>query len=133
MKYHLYAYNQLSILLFSITLLVVSCTTNKSVLIGSSPETEKPHIHHNTDSSTYSFYKQYISPVDGDRCTMYPSCSAYSKEAFIKYGFFKGFIVTCDRLTRCGNDLHLYSHCEKEGKVYAIDPIGKNNTTASGK
>jgi len=133
MKYHLYGYNKLTILLFLITLLVVSCTANKSILIDSSPENDKLHIHRNTDPSTYSFYKQYISPVDGDRCLMYPSCSAYSKEAFIKYGFFKGFIVTCDRLTRCGNDLHLYSQYDREGMVYAIDPIGNNDTIASSK
>jgi len=71
----------------------------------------------------YIFYKKYISTVDGERCPMYPSCSTYSKEAFSKFGFFLGFIMTCDRLTRCGNDLYRYPKITINGREYAYDPI----------
>ncbi len=71
----------------------------------------------------YDFYKKYISPADGDRCPMYPSCSAYSKQAFTKYGFMRGFIMTADRLTRCGSDLHNYQKFILKGKMYAFDPV----------
>lgn len=49
-------------------------------------------------------FTKYISPVDGDRCPMYPSCSKYCLEASQKHGLFMGWIMTCDRLMRCGRD-----------------------------
>lgn len=49
-------------------------------------------------------YKKYISKVDGDRCPMYPSCATYSRQAFQKHGLFMGWIMTSDRLLRCGRD-----------------------------
>ena len=74
-------------------------------------------------SNVYKFYKNYISPADGDRCLMYPSCSTYAKQAITKFGFFRGFMMTADRLTRCGIDLHQYSQFINNGRVYSIDPI----------
>lgn len=64
----------------------------------------------NEDHSShfFSIYRKYISPTDGARCPMYPSCSIYSKLVIEKYGFVKGFIMTVDRIARCGNDLYLY-------------------------
>ncbi len=75
------------------------------------------------ESNFYKFYKKYISPVDGDRCMMYPSCSTYSKEAIHKFGFFRGFIMTCDRLARCGNDLHKYPQFIYKGRICVVDPV----------
>jgi putative membrane protein insertion efficiency factor len=43
------------------------------------------------------FYKNFISPVSGDRCRMKPSCSTYSTEAYSRYGFFMGSLLTLDR------------------------------------
>lgn len=74
----------------------------------------------------YRFYKTYISPVGGDRCPMYPSCSTYSKQAFSQYGFITGFILTADRLTRCGNDLYLYKKFISNGIEYAEDHVKDN-------
>ena len=54
--------------------------------------------------SPIAFYQRFISPAVGNRCQMSPSCSAYSKEAFNAHGFFLGWIMTCDRLMRCGRD-----------------------------
>lgn len=34
-------------------------------------------------------------------CRFYPSCSNYSKEAYQKYGFFKGTKLTIKRLLKC--------------------------------
>lgn len=45
-----------------------------------------------------------ISAADGDRCAMTPSCSAYAVESIKKYGFLEGYLMTCDRLIRCGRD-----------------------------
>ena len=50
------------------------------------------------------FYQNHISVVDGNRCSMYPSCSNYASEAFKKHGPVLGWIMSCDRLVRCGRD-----------------------------
>lgn len=72
-------------------------------------------------------YQKYISPIDGERCTMYPSCSHYSKIAFKKHGFFKGFIMTCDRLLRCGGDESKVSKTIViKNKRYIYDPVENN-------
>jgi hypothetical protein len=57
---------------------------------------------------------------------MYPSCSIFAKDTFNKFGFFKGYLLTMDRLTRCGHDLHSYSHIMLNGKEYSIDFIESN-------
>lgn len=48
-----------------------------------------------------NFYQKYISPLKGPSCRFYPTCSEYSKEAFVKYGFFKGLILTIKRVSKC--------------------------------
>lgn len=55
-------------------------------------------------AAVVGFFRRHISPIDGDRCPMYPSCSKYSLEVFNKHGLFMGWIMTCDRLLRCGRD-----------------------------
>jgi hypothetical protein len=34
-------------------------------------------------------------------CKFYPSCSQYSKEAFIKFGFLRGLVLSVMRVLRC--------------------------------
>ena len=46
-------------------------------------------------------YRKFISPLFPARCKYYPSCSAYSAQAFRKHGFFKGLLLTVWRLLRC--------------------------------
>jgi uncharacterized protein len=48
-----------------------------------------------------NFYQKFLSPMLGKTCRFYPSCSSYSKEAFYKYGFLKGFFLTLKRLLKC--------------------------------
>ena len=47
------------------------------------------------------FFQKYISPLDGPRCVLYPTCSQYGYLAIKKYGVFKGIVMTGDRLIRC--------------------------------
>ena len=50
------------------------------------------------------FYQKHISKVlahGGINCKFYPTCSEYSKQAFEKYGVFKGLILTVWRIIRC--------------------------------
>ena len=46
-------------------------------------------------------YQKTLSPLFGQRCKHYPSCSHYSIEALEKYGVLKGLILTTARLIRC--------------------------------
>ncbi len=55
-----------------------------------------------------SFYQDYISPVDDHNCLMRPTCSQFSREAIREHGPAEGFLMTIDRLNRCGLDLQHY-------------------------
>ncbi len=75
-----------------------------------------------------SFYKNRISSFDGNRCPMYPTCSAYSGQAFQKHGFFLGWIMTCDRLMRCGRDELLRApRIIVDGRIRCHDPLEAND------
>lgn len=47
------------------------------------------------------YYQNNISKKIGNRCVFDPSCSRYSELAFREKGFFKGMVLTIDRLKRC--------------------------------
>ncbi|GEM_PF-5366170 len=47
-------------------------------------------------------YQYLISPLLGNRCRFYPSCSVYCQQALLQLGFFKGLAFTLWRLLRCG-------------------------------
>jgi len=44
------------------------------------------------------FFQHYISPLDGPRCPMYPTCSAYALQALEHHGALTGSLLTVDRL-----------------------------------
>lgn len=74
------------------------------------------------------FYRKYISGSYGDRCPMHPSCSKYSLEAFQKHGILMGWIMTCDRLMRCGRDeLKLSPPVMSGGKSRTRDSLTNND------
>ena len=74
--------------------------------------------------SALDLYQRFISNADGQRCPMYPSCSHYARQSFERHGVFKGWILTCDRLLRCGRD-----ETRLSGQMHggAYDPL-ENNT-----
>ena len=73
------------------------------------------------------FFQKYISKADGDRCPMYPSCSHYAEQAFKRHGAFKGWILTCDRLLRCGRDeVRLSPKVRANGRPRTFDPVDAN-------
>lgn len=47
------------------------------------------------------FYQLMLSPYVGGACRYQPTCSAYSIEAFERYGAIRGFILTVFRIVRC--------------------------------
>ncbi|RME89740.1 MAG: membrane protein insertion efficiency factor YidD [Candidatus Hydrogenedentota bacterium] len=52
-------------------------------------------------SLAFRFYQKYITDLDDSRCHYTPTCSVYSAWALRKYGFFKGLLMSSDRLIRC--------------------------------
>jgi putative membrane protein insertion efficiency factor len=73
------------------------------------------------------FYQQYISPVIGDRCQMYPSCSSYAVEAIKKHGCLIGSVMTSDRLIHEANETDRAPVIEKEGDYGYYDPVSGND------
>jgi len=46
-------------------------------------------------------YQYVISPLTGQNCRYYPTCSAYAIEALEKYGSLKGTALAVKRVLRC--------------------------------
>nr|WP_279550090.1 membrane protein insertion efficiency factor YidD [Leucobacter weissii] len=46
-------------------------------------------------------YRAVISPLYGQVCRYYPSCSRYACDAFQRQGFVAGVVLTVWRLIRC--------------------------------
>lgn len=44
---------------------------------------------------------QKISALTPSRCRFYPTCSEYTKQAILKYGFIKGCWLGIKRIVRC--------------------------------
>ena len=74
------------------------------------------------------FFRKTVSRADGRRCMMYPSCSHYSGRAFKKHGFIKGWVMSSDRLLRCGRDeKHLSEQIIIKKQTYVFDPVQHND------
>lgn len=74
------------------------------------------------------FFKRHISVIDGDRCPMYPTCSQYSQDAFQKHGALIGWVMSCDRLLRCGRDeLAVAPVIIIDGSRRCYDPVENND------
>ncbi|MBJ7450238.1 MAG: membrane protein insertion efficiency factor YidD [Parachlamydiales bacterium] len=46
-------------------------------------------------------YRMTISPLIGNCCRFYPSCSEYAMGAWKKWGVFKGSFLVLKRLVKC--------------------------------
>ncbi len=74
------------------------------------------------------FYQDHISAIDGNRCPMYPSCSAYASRAIEKHGPVIGWVMACDRLVRCGRDeAELSKAVIIKGHKLVHDPVESND------
>lgn len=72
-------------------------------------------------------FQRYVSPVDGDRCNMYPTCSTYGLHAFRKHGAFKGIVLTADRLLHEYDEAAFAPLIMKSGKARYYDPVEYND------
>ncbi len=82
-----------------------------------------------------SLVEFYRGPLDSfaavktGECPMYPSCSEYSVQALEKHGFFVGWMMTCDRLMRCGrSEMKVAPTIHVNGKVKFYDPVERNDS-----
>lgn len=54
------------------------------------------------------FYKKYVSKQISANCEFNLSCSQFMKEGISHFGFFKGFLLGIDRVSRCGASQNTY-------------------------
>jgi putative membrane protein insertion efficiency factor len=47
-------------------------------------------------------YRYTLSPILGQQCRFYPTCSSYAKEAIERHGAWHGGWLTIKRLLKCG-------------------------------
>jgi len=67
------------------------------------------------------FYKYAISPMLGQNCRFYPSCSEYAAEAIQLHGAVKGSYLAGKRLCKC--------HPWHPGGVDNVPPVSEKNKT----
>ncbi len=105
------------ILLFAMTASAVAAEENA----------DEPRSSFAVWSAPLKFFQQTISKADGDRCPMFPSCSHYAEQAFKRHGAFRGWILTSDRLLRCGRDeVRLSPKVRANGRPRTFDPVEAN-------
>ncbi|TGE36699.1 membrane protein insertion efficiency factor YidD [Desulfosporosinus fructosivorans] len=46
-------------------------------------------------------YQKFLSPLKGQTCRFYPSCSEYSVQVIQKYGLSKGSWKAIKRISKC--------------------------------
>jgi len=73
------------------------------------------------------FYQRVVSPLDGDRCQMAPTCSLYGRQALARHGPFLGLILTADRLLHEGDEMLTAPRVRRGGHVYFADPLEANS------
>lgn len=70
------------------------------------------------------FHQSVITQIDGPRSHFRPSSSQYTLDAIEKYGFFKGFVLGCDRLLRENEEPWIYpERLNEHGELYKWDPV----------
>lgn len=104
--------------------LIVSCAYPKSM--------QSETVHEADPLSLVSRFYQgplnHLSAVRYGECPMYPSDSEYSLQSIQKHGMLAGWIMTMDRLMRCGRDeTKLSPEVFINGKWKTNDPVEQND------
>lgn len=77
-------------------------------------------------------FQVLVSPGDGPRCGMFPTCSAYARGAVRKHGPLLGTFMAADRLMRDNGDARGYPLIERYGRLRLFDPVEANDFWWSG-
>jgi len=74
-----------------------------------------------------AFYRSQIRPALGERCSLRPNCSEYSRQAFQKHGVL-GLALTADRFFREPSVVASAEHpVDVNGKWYYADPLSDHD------
>lgn len=92
--------------LYSNTLLAQDFKIKESIF---EPRDSSIKVKQSAVSEYIGFYQKYISGIRGQECPMYPSCSYYGLKNFSETNFISAFVMTSDRLLRCGHDHNNYN------------------------
>lgn len=113
-----------------------SVSTDAAVLLTPADREPSPHvrregIEHSIAATPFlwvlRFYQTVISPLDGNRCPLYPTCSEYSVQAIRKHGPVIGVVMTADRLLHEADEQRI-APLDKVGDRYRfIDPVADND------
>ncbi|MFA6118427.1 MAG: membrane protein insertion efficiency factor YidD [Parachlamydiales bacterium] len=85
-------------------------------------EEKKSSILSKAADKVIIFHQKVISPVDGPRSHFRPTSSRYMQLAIQRYGFFKGYIMGCDRLLRENNEPWVYKKITIDNIEFKYDP-----------
>ncbi len=70
----------------------------------------------------------HLAAVRRGECPMYPSCSEYCSQAIARHGLALGWMMTADRLMRCGRDeMKLAQRVLADGNWKFYDPVEYND------
>ncbi len=72
-------------------------------------------------------FQRYISPVDGDRCPCYPTCSQYGAEAIRKHGAVVGLVMTFDRFMHESDEIRRVPLVKVYDSYRYYDPVENND------
>jgi len=73
------------------------------------------------------FFQKVISPVDGDRCTMAPTCSHFGLQAIEKHGALIGFMMTADRIVHEYEEQRFVPARWNGSSYRFLDPVENND------
>lgn len=74
-------------------------------------------------------YRFAISPLIGQSCRFYPTCSSYAMEALEKHGFFKGAWLGLRRILKC----QPYYKGKYLDEVPSVEPLEANPIATKGR
>ncbi|WP_052464535.1 membrane protein insertion efficiency factor YidD [Geoalkalibacter subterraneus] len=73
------------------------------------------------------FFQEFISPVDGPRCPMTPTCSAYALHALDRHGPALAIMLTVDRLLHENTPREKTHPVPGPGRIRYFDPLDNND------
>lgn len=97
----------------------------------SCPASAPPETASGLLASMIRFYQgplDHLAAVRMGSCPMAPSCSEFALAAMEKHGLILGWVMTCDRLLRCGGDeTRLSSEVWTPGGFKTADALEQND------